>query len=156
MKGKDAAALNSPSRLGMTPEQAQKKLANIRLTLGEVKRETENANHLECFRNTNLQRTVISAAPLTIQIQSGVIFLATYFYYTLQLAGIPAPQSFLINIRTQILSMAGNVFSWYLINKVGRRWLIIGSLISIIILQSLFSGFITMKTNDAALKGTSN
>ncbi|KUJ13503.1 MFS general substrate transporter [Mollisia scopiformis] len=139
MKGKDTAALNSLGRLGMSSEQAQKKLANIRLTLEEMKKETEGASYLE-------------SAPLTIQVQSGVIFLSTYFFYTLQLAGISAGQSFAINIGTQILSMAGNVFPWYLINKVGRQWLMISSLISIIILDSLFSGLITMKTTDAALR----
>lgn len=155
MKEKEEAALNSLRRLGMSSEAAQKKVANIRLTLEEVKQEAEGASYLECFRKTNLRRTVISAAPLSIQVLSGVIFLATYFFYTLQLAGISAGQSFAINIGTQILSMSGNVFSWYLINKVGRRWLMITSLISIIVLESLFSGLITMNTNNAALKGTS-
>jgi hypothetical protein len=154
MKNREEAALKSLGRLGMSSQEAQKKLANIRLTLEEVKQETADTTYLDCFRKTNLRRTIISAAPLSIQVLSGVIFLASYFFYTLQLAGISAGKSFAINIGTQILSMSGNVCSWYLINKVGRRWLMITSLIAIIILESLFSGLIIMTTNHAALTGT--
>jgi SP family general alpha glucoside:H+ symporter-like MFS transporter len=47
-------------------------MAAITLTLEEVRRETEGASFLECFKKSNLRRTMISIAPLTIQALSGI------------------------------------------------------------------------------------
>lgn len=71
-KGKEAKAANALRKLGYTPEDVEKRMAAIVLTLEEVKRETEGASFLECFRKSNLRRTMISIAPLSIQALSGV------------------------------------------------------------------------------------
>lgn len=79
-KGQDDKALKSLRKLGYRREgEAQKRLAQIKFTLEEIKQETETVSYLECFRVSNLRRTIISISPLTIQALSGVIFIAGYF-----------------------------------------------------------------------------
>ncbi|KAL3421068.1 MFS hexose transporter [Phlyctema vagabunda] len=120
-KGRDDAALRSLKRLGHRNGNEEKALSNIKVTLEQVKNETEGATYLECFRNSNLRRTIISIAPLSIQMWTGVVFAASYSTYYMQLAGYSVSTSFKLQIGQQILSMSGNVCSWYLVDRVGRR-----------------------------------
>lgn len=76
-KGKEEKAIRSLARLGYSTDgEGQKRLAVIKLTLEQVRRETEGASYPECFRKSNLRRTIISIAPLSIQALCGVIFIA--------------------------------------------------------------------------------
>lgn len=68
-KGRENKALRSLQRLGYSSTTGDdvKILAHISLTLEEIKQETEGVTYLECFRKSNLRRTIISFAPLLIQ-----------------------------------------------------------------------------------------
>lgn len=122
-QGHDEKALRSLQRLGYRSSTGDdvKRLANIKLTLEEVRKETEGATYLECFRKSNLRRTIVSIAPLSVQMFTGIVFAASYSTYYAQLAGYSTSMSFKLQIIQQVLSMLGNVMSWYLIDKVGRR-----------------------------------
>ncbi|RDW70628.1 uncharacterized protein DSM5745_08139 [Aspergillus mulundensis] len=67
-KGRDEKALRSLKRLesSSSPEETMKHLANIKVTLEEIRRETAGVTYLECFRKSNLRRTIVSIAPLII------------------------------------------------------------------------------------------
>ncbi|EED16606.1 sugar transporter, putative [Talaromyces stipitatus ATCC 10500] len=75
-KDREEKALSSLSRFGHSDVEKSKKLAFIKVTLKQVRLETEGATYLECFRCSNLRRTIISIAPLTIQALSRVVFAA--------------------------------------------------------------------------------
>ncbi|KAL4806888.1 hypothetical protein BDV18DRAFT_138403 [Aspergillus unguis] len=122
-KGLDARALRSLKRLesSSTHSETANRLANIKVTLEEIRRETEGVTYLECFRKSNLRRTVVSIAPLVIQQFTGIIFIASYFTYYAQLAGYSTEMSFKLQVAQQVLSLSGNIVSWYLIDKTGRR-----------------------------------
>lgn len=77
-KRKREKALKSLRKLGDSVEGAQKKLALIELALEEIRHETEGVTYFECFRKSNLRRTMVSVAPLTIQALSGIAFVAGY------------------------------------------------------------------------------
>ncbi|RDW87540.1 hypothetical protein BP5796_03234 [Coleophoma crateriformis] len=152
-KGKDEKALKSLRRLGHHREgEAEKRLAEIKLTLEEVKRETQNVSYLECFRVSNLRRTIISIAPLTIQALSGVIFIAGYFTYYAQLAGFSTAMSFQLYVALQAVSMFGNICSWELVDRVGRRNLTLWGSISLTFVLMLAGGLATAGT-PGAIKG---
>jgi SP family general alpha glucoside:H+ symporter-like MFS transporter len=74
-------ALKALSGLGHRGQMGEQKLAQIKQTLDEVKRETEGVTYLECFRKSNLRRTIISVMPLCIQALSGIAFAASYSTY---------------------------------------------------------------------------
>jgi len=122
-KGRDDKALKSLSRLGYsaTNGDAARRLAHIKVTLGQVERETSGASYLECFRASNLRRTIISVTPLVAQQFTGIVFAASYSTYYAQLAGYSVDDSFRLQVVQQVLSMLGNVASWYLIDASGRR-----------------------------------
>jgi hypothetical protein len=124
-KGREEKALRSLQHLGHSSASGDdiKRLANIKLTLQEIQQETEGVTYFECFRKSNFRRTIISIAPLSVQMFTGIVFAASYSTYYAQLAGYSTAMSFKLQIIQQVISMVGNVMSWYLIDRVGRRTL---------------------------------
>lgn len=120
-KGHEDKARTSLRKLGYSESETTKKFALIKTTLEEVRHETEGATYLECFRRSNLRRTIISILPLSIQAFSGVVFAAGYSTYYMQLAGYSTAMSFRLQIVQQIASLVGNIMSYFVIDRVGRR-----------------------------------
>lgn len=152
--GKEAKAAKSLKALGYSDDQIEKRIANIALTLEQVKAETEGASFLECFRKSNLRRTIISIAPLSIQALSGVYFAAAYGTYYFQLAGFTTQQSFLLTIGQHAISLFSNACSWFLIDRVGRRPLTFWGLLSVTAVLCVMGGCAIANT-PASLKGAS-
>lgn len=121
------------------------------MTLEEVRKETEGATYLECFRKSNFRRTIISLMPLAIQAMSGVVFAASYSTYYMQLSGYSTSDSFKLSIVQQVLSMLGNICSWYLTEKVGRRDLTLWGTILLTIVLFILGGLAVV--GGSALKG---
>ncbi|KAM5341564.1 hypothetical protein ACJ41O_014595 [Fusarium nematophilum] len=146
-------AVKSLGRLGYDAVETEKRLAVISLTLTEVRKETEGASFLECFRKSNLRRTIISVAPMSIQALCGVFFVAAYATYYQQLAGYSPKASFTLGIVQQVLSMLGNITSWFLIDRVGRRNLTIWGLVLLTVIL-MVTGGLAVAATPAAIKGT--
>lgn len=151
-KDRPQAALKALNGLGHRGPEASKKLALIQNTLEEVRRETEGVTYLECFRYSNLRRTVISIAPLSIQSLSGIAFAASYSTYYMQLAGFSTSMSFKLQIVQQVISLVGNVMSWYLVDRVGRRNLTFWGLFVLTIILFVMAGCAVLGT-PSGLKG---
>lgn len=58
---------------------------------------------------------------MVVQQFTGIVFAASYSTYYAQLAGFSTEMSFKLQVIQQVLSMVGNMISWYLIDKTGRR-----------------------------------
>lgn len=129
-------------RLGYSETSGEdaKRLANIKTTLEEVRRETEGVSYMECFRKSNLRRTIVAIAPLSVQMFTGIVFAASYSTYYAQLAGYSTSMSFKLQIIQQVISMIGNVMSWYLIDKVGRRNLTVYGTIALTVILWIMGG----------------
>ncbi|PKS11134.1 hypothetical protein jhhlp_002895 [Lomentospora prolificans] len=152
-KGRDEKALKALARLSSKGEEGHKRLAAMRQTLEQVKAETEGATYLECFRNSNLRRTIISVSLLCIQSLSGITFAASYSTYYMQLAGYSIADSFKLQIVQQVISLVGNVMSWYLVDKFGRRSLSFWGLFILNIILWLMGG-LAVDGSPGAIKGT--
>ena len=153
--GKEDKALRSLQRLGYSARSGEdvKRLANIKVTLDEVRKETEGASYLECFRKSNLRRTIVSIAPLSVQMFTGIVFAASYSTYYAQLAGYSTSMSFKLQIVQQVISMVGNVMSWYLIDKVGRRALTVYGTAALTVILWIMGG-LAVGGSPGELKGT--
>lgn len=152
---REEKALRSLRRLGYNKEgEDQKRLAVIKVTLERVRKETEGVTYLECFRRSNLRRTIISIAPLSIQALSGVSWVAGYSTYYMQLAGYSDQMSFRLAVATQVLSMVGNVMSWYLVDKFGRRNTTFYGMLVLTVLLLITGGLACDSSNVSAIKGT--
>ncbi|KIW77104.1 hypothetical protein Z517_09550 [Fonsecaea pedrosoi CBS 271.37] len=152
-KGRNEKALKSLSRLGQKGDEGKKRFALIQMTLEEIKKETEGVTYFECFRKSNLRRTIISIGPLIIQVLTGITFVAGYFTYYLQLAGYSTQESFRIQIAQPVLSIFGNLIATYLVDKVGRRNLTFYGLLVLVVLLFIEGGLAT-GGSPGEIKGT--
>ncbi|KAK7226771.1 hypothetical protein V2G26_014774 [Clonostachys chloroleuca] len=153
-KGREAAAVKSLDSLGYRGNDGRIKLSVIKYTLEKVRAETEGVTYLECFRTTNLRRTVISIAPKCMQAFSGITFASSYATYYMQLAGYSASKSFTLQIVQQVVSMVGSVMSWYMVDRVGRRNLTFWGLLSLTVILLAMGGCATATTNPRAIEAT--
>lgn len=88
-----------------------------------------------------------------VQIWSGVIFVSLYSTYYAQLAGYSTSMSFKLFITQQVLSIVGNIMSWFLIDRFGRRTLTVyGTLGLSLVLWTL--GGLAVGGTRAELKAT--
>jgi MFS transporter, SP family, general alpha glucoside:H+ symporter len=108
-------------RLGYSQIEARKKLALIELTLREARNETEGVTWKECFRRSNLRRTMVAIMPYNLQTFTGISFVAGYFTYYLQLAGYSTAMSYRLQISQPVVSIVGNIMAATLVDRVGRR-----------------------------------
>lgn len=152
-KGRQNSALRSLGKLGHQGEEGHKKLALIELTLEEIKAETQGATYFECFRRSNLRRTMISIGPLLIQVVTGITFVAGYFTYYLQLAGYSTAESFRIQVAQPVVSIVGNLMAAVLVDRVGRRNLTFYGLAILVVLLFIEGGLAT-GGSPGAIKGT--
>lgn len=152
VQGKPERALQSLRRLGYTNGEEVKRLAVIKTTLEEAKKESSGVTYLECFRKSNLRRTIISIMPLSIQANGGVIFIASFSTYYFELAGYTTFQAFELNVIGQVLSMVGNIMSWSLIDRFGRRPLILWGTIMLTVLLCVVGGLAAAGTQ-STIKG---
>ncbi|KAH6712480.1 general substrate transporter, partial [Leptodontidium sp. MPI-SDFR-AT-0119] len=151
--GKYEKAAQSFRRLGLHDTEIEKSIANIKLTYETSKNETEGVTYMECFRKSNLRRTIITVGPFTIQAFCGILFIVGYSVYYIQLAGYSTQESFRLNIAQQTLSIVGNIVSWFLIDRVGRRNLMLYGL-SLLITLLFITGGLAVAGTAAAIKGT--
>ncbi|PMD36491.1 general substrate transporter [Hyaloscypha variabilis F] len=152
-KGNEAKAAHALRKLGYTPDGIEKRMAAMVLTLQEVQKTTSDASYLECFRKSNLRRTGIAIAPYCIQTLSGIYFASNYSTYYYQLAGYSSSESFVLQIIQQVISMIGNIMSWFLVERVGRRPLMFYGLCFLTV-DLILTGALAVVATPAALKGT--
>lgn len=149
-KNRDETALKSLQTLGLSAMDATKKLANIKMTMEANRQETDGVTYLECFRKSNLRRTIISIAPLSIHAFAGISFLGTYFSYYIQLSGISAETSFQIGVGNGVSCVVANIISLFFIDRVGRRNLSLVGMMLIVLLLGAFSACAVVGTVTAA------
>lgn len=152
-QNRDDRAIDSLRKLGYSEAEQMKKLASIKVTFEEIRQETEGATYLECFRRSNLRRTIISIAPLSIQALSGITFASSYSTYYIQLAGYSTAMSFRLQIAQQVVSLVGNVMSYFLIDRLGRRNLMIYGLGALTVIL-LLTGGLAVVGSGSAIQGT--
>jgi len=132
-KGKLTAARAVLGRLYSDPSDAEGHFERIKLTLEEAESQ-KTVSYMECFRGTNLRRTMIAMLVFTAEPMSGLGFVSNYGSLMYQYLGIGDQQSFLIQIGAQILSISGAIVSFLVSDFGGRRPMFIGGCIALTIL----------------------
>ncbi|KAL1863931.1 hypothetical protein Daus18300_008080 [Diaporthe australafricana] len=153
--GQDCKARRSLCRLGYKQAlEINTEISRIRNALDkEIQDCGECTSYLECFRRSDLRRTMISVMPLAIQALGGQFFFAFYFAYYTQLVGYSVHDSFHLQFIQYAFVIVANVCSWYLVEKLGRRTLTIyGTFASTVVM--ILCGALGMNDSPAAIKGT--
>ncbi|KFY85674.1 hypothetical protein V500_08203 [Pseudogymnoascus sp. VKM F-4518 (FW-2643)] len=120
-KGRFEDARKVLRRLYANPQDADGHFEQIKLTLEEAETKENGGSYIECFRGTNLRRTLIAIMVFLSEPMSGLGFVQSYGALMYQFLGITDQKSFAISIGAQILSMAGATFAFVLADLWGRR-----------------------------------
>lgn len=124
--GKRDAAKNSLRRLYGSQVDLDAKLAKLEATIAEEEAiRSKQGSWVQCFKGTNLIRTVISMGVFCCQHFVGIIFVLGFSSYFFQLAGLPLGDSFNMGIGVTACGLLGNIVSWFTVNRLGRRLLFV-------------------------------
>ncbi|CAG9984749.1 unnamed protein product [Clonostachys byssicola] len=78
---------------------------------------------LDCFRGTNLRRTIVSLVPFNNQLWDGAPVLFVYTSYFFQQAGVAQPFIATVAVNTVLITFVA--ISFYTTDRVGRRPLLV-------------------------------
>jgi sugar porter (SP) family MFS transporter len=148
-RGKLDQARKSLNQLYSDPRDAEGHLERIKLTLEEAETQQDSVSYIDCFRGTNLRRTLIAIMVFLSEPMSGLGFVSNYGALMYQYLGIGDRQSFLIQIGAQILSMSGATISFLISDMFGRRPMYLGGCIGLTLLLLCMGIAGSVETNAA-------
>lgn len=120
-KGKTAVAKKSLERMYTDSVDAEAHLERIKFTLAESEVSKKSSSYIDCFKGTNLRRTLIVILVFMSEPMSGLGFIGSYGALMYQYVGISEERSFHLAIGGQILSISGATFALLLSDLIGRR-----------------------------------
>lgn len=120
--GKRDEARKSLRKLYGSGVDIDAKLATLEATIVEEEASSsEQGSFIQCFKGTDRVRSFISMGVFVCQHFTGIIFVMGFSTYFFQLAGFPPNKSFDLGIGVSACGLAGNIFSWIIMNSFGRR-----------------------------------
>jgi SP family general alpha glucoside:H+ symporter-like MFS transporter len=120
-KGRFEEAADSLRRTGYAND-VDNTLAHMKETIQLEDQLSNGTSYLDCFRGTNLRRTLICAMAYSGQFLCGVNLASSYATFFFELAGVTTNQAFDLSLGLFGLGVVGNLLSWPVISIVGRRW----------------------------------
>ncbi|KAF3352135.1 ATP-dependent helicase SGS1 [Verticillium dahliae VDG1] len=128
--GRMTAAQKSLERMYSDPQDAKGHLHRISLTLEEAEL-SNTGSYIDCFRGTNLRRTLICIMVFLSEPMAGLGFVGSYGALMYQYLGISDQKSFEIRIDAEVLSMSGATIAFLMadwwqqplsLNPVNTSW----------------------------------
>ncbi|EXJ68167.1 uncharacterized protein A1O5_08782 [Cladophialophora psammophila CBS 110553] len=114
---------------------------------------TGNVALFDCFRKTNLRRTLLSVALMTCLTGSGAVFILVYGTYFFAIAG--QTNAFAESVGMTAAGLAATLFSMWLITRIGRRVILMigfaAQAISMLIVAVVFQHLSTSATGGRVL-----
>lgn len=117
----------------------------------ELQRVNKSSGWIDCFRGTNGRRTLIICMVYIAQQFIGVNFISGYLTYYFKLAGVGNALG--IAQAAFAIQLFGNMCSWPLIDRLGRRPMVVGGMI-VMTCGLLLIGGISTINSQTALKAT--
>ncbi|KAJ3533501.1 hypothetical protein NM208_g7959 [Fusarium decemcellulare] len=100
--------------------EAQERLSAVQQTVEEESR-MEAPSYVSAFKGTDRIRTLISIGVFACQHAVGIIFVLSFSTYFFQLAGLDTQKSLDLGVGVTACGVAGNICSWFIVNRFGRR-----------------------------------
>ncbi|KAF7540107.1 hypothetical protein G7Z17_g12273 [Cylindrodendrum hubeiense] len=149
MKGRRSEATKSMSKFYGPEVDVEPKLAEIEATLAKEKEiNDQGSSYLECFQGVNRRRTIIVGMVYLSQQFNGAGFVGGYLPYFFTVAGVS--NAVAVAQGAYAIQLVGNILSWFAIDRLGRRPMIVyGSMVLTSLL--LLIGGISMLDNQSAL-----
>ncbi|KAL2811271.1 general substrate transporter [Aspergillus granulosus] len=127
-RGKYDAAKDSIRFLYPSTTSVDEMLERITLNLSHVSSLEAAGSFKQCFNRANAMRTVVALSVFFIQACSGVSWILGYMGYFMQLSGMQGTEVFDTSLGITGVMAVGNILSWPLIDRLGRRRLILSGL----------------------------
>lgn len=140
IRNKEDKALVQLRKIYQDEAMAQQQLCIIKQTVEEEKAIADSTSFLECFKGNNFRRTLVSSAGFMMQPQSGVVYVSSYGTYYYQLLNFTDKQSFQLGCGKEALSVVGSIASWFIVDRFGRRFVMLYGMISLAVLNVLTAG----------------
>ncbi|KAF7556651.1 hypothetical protein G7Z17_g1189 [Cylindrodendrum hubeiense] len=118
--GKIAKAKQVLASLYGSEVEAEEKLIGIERTIAE-EATLEAPSYRSAFQGTDRIRTLISIGVFACQHAVGIIFVLSFSTYFFQLAGLDTAKSLDLGVGVTACGVAGNICSWFFVNRFGRR-----------------------------------
>ncbi|RDW72799.1 hypothetical protein BP6252_06706 [Coleophoma cylindrospora] len=126
-KGKLDLAKKDYGRLYPNETDVDGKIGFIQRTV-EMEQLEDKGDWIDCFRGTNLIRTLISTGAFACQHLVGIIFVLGFSTYFFELAGLKVSDSFDLGVGVTACGVLGNFLSWFMVNSYGRRKIFVGGM----------------------------
>ncbi|RYP26240.1 hypothetical protein DL768_011805 [Monosporascus sp. mg162] len=142
-KGHKARAEESLKRLARSSGFSQRE-ADAYMAYQMEKQVGAGTKYMDCFRGVDGRRTEIVCMTWVAQTMSGTALggLSTLFY---QQAGISDGDSFRLTWGQNGLNFLGTVFSWFVLERIGRKTLMLGGMAVMFVLL-VITGFMGIHT----------
>lgn len=134
-KGEMDAALKAQRRLDSPKMDSVAKVSRLQaLLLHEQKKANgDRSKYIDCFKNTDMRRTMIAVFGAVVPQLFGLPILGDGAYF-LQVAGMSSGRSIIFLVVGIVCGLIGNIISLWLLTFVGRRKLILITLAPLILL----------------------
>lgn len=140
----------------MYKDDVKSQYALMKITVDEASIISSQAGtYIDCFKRKDLKRTMLVVFSCIMQPMCGVAYVSSYSTYYYQLSGFDTQKSFQISCGAQALSVSGVVASFFIIDRFGRRPLMIWGMIGISILNLIIAGAGIDTSNTTALRVSS-
>ncbi|KAJ5113635.1 general substrate transporter [Penicillium angulare] len=120
-KGKVQEARRVLLRLATDDRDLENTLSNIADTIEFEERVMKQTSYKQCFRGNELRRTLIAIGTFAVTQLIGVSFVIGYSSYFFEMAGLKNSDSFKLSMGVSVLGILGNIASWFVCNRIGRR-----------------------------------
>ncbi|TLD30987.1 hypothetical protein PspLS_01694 [Pyricularia sp. CBS 133598] len=124
--GKKEQAIKTIKKLYGKDYDAEKQILAMEATIAEETATVSEQRLIDCFRGTNLLRTGISTGVFLCQHLVGIIFVLGYSTYFFSLVGVK--QSFDLGVGVTACGVLGNICSWFVVERFGRRLIFVGGM----------------------------
>lgn len=102
-----------------SPAVLEAELRDIQEAFEAEKALTQGVALFDCFRKTNLRRTLLSVALMTCLTGSGAVFILVYGTYFFAIAG--QTNAFAESVGMTAAGLIATIFSMWMITRLGRR-----------------------------------
>nr|QFR37082.1 MFS transporter [Cyberlindnera americana] len=155
-KDRKKDAIKNLRRMFDNEADVQAQYALMSVTVEEAKAISSKAGtYIDCFRKKDFRRTWLTAFAFVMQAFSGVAYVGSYSTYYFELSGFDTQKSFSMTCVCQALSISGVITAIFLVDRVGRRKLLITGMILITICNLLVACLGLNKSNQPAMTASS-
>ncbi|KIJ63752.1 hypothetical protein HYDPIDRAFT_133568 [Hydnomerulius pinastri MD-312] len=120
-KGRKEDARRIIARLGGPGVDTNLQLQQIQETIELEDSYAHSAHLIDCFKGTDLRRTMIAIMVFVLQQGSGVVFVIGFSNYFFELAGFADGNAFNLGVGVTAIGVVGNLLAFYTVDRFGRR-----------------------------------